>query len=471
MPDAVVVGSGPNGLTAAIVLARAGRSVLVLEAAETVGGGLRTAERTLPGFRHDVCSAIHPLCVGSPILAEFPLEEHGLSWVESPVPLAHPLTGGAAALLERDVDATAAGLGVDARAYRRLVGPLVDGASALLTDILGPLRVPRHPVVLARFGANAILPASFVARRRFDAEPARALFAGLAAHSMLPLERPPSSAVALVLCLLGHRVGWPFPRGGAWAIAEALTAYLQELGGEIATGRRVDSLAELPDARCVLLDCSPRDVVRICGDKLPSAYRRRLERYRYGPGVFKVDFALDGAVPWAAEACATAATLHVGGTLDEIVASERSVARGEHAERPFVLVAQPSVFDPTRAPAGMHTLWAYCHVPNGSTVDMAERIERQIERFAPGFRERIVARSTIDPAAFERYNPNYVGGDINGGSQDLRQLYTRPVARLVPYELPVPGVYLCSASTPPGGGVHGMCGYHAARAALRGPLR
>lgn len=467
MPEAIVVGAGPNGLAAAIVLARAGRSVRVYEAAETVGGGTRTAELTLPDFRHDVCAAIHPLVLGSPFLRTLPLEQHGLEWVESPSALAHPFDDGTAASLERSLAATAATLGEDRVAWLRLLGPLVWRAEAILPEILGPLRLPRHPLTLARFGLEGILPANTLARRRFHGPRGRGLFAGLAAHSLLPLTRSPSAGVGLVLALLAHHVGWPFARGGSQAIADALASYLRSLGGELETGHRVESLAELPPARVVLADVTPRGLVRLAGARLPRGYRRRLLGYRHGPGVFKLDLALDGPIPWTAAECARAATVHLGGTLEEITASEAAVARGQTPDHPYVLLAQQSLFDPTRAPAGKHTVWAYCHVPNGSGEDLTDRIEAQIERFAPGFRDRILARHSLGPAELEAYNPNYVGGDINAGIQDLRQLFTRPVARAVPYSTPVRGLYLCSASTPPGGGVHGMCGYWAARAALR----
>jgi phytoene dehydrogenase-like protein len=466
--DAVVVGSGPNGLAAAITIARAGRSVLVLEAAETIGGGTRTAELTLPGFRHDVCSAVHPLATASTFFRELPLAAHGLEWIDPPVPLAHPLDDGTAVLLERSLEGTATGLGPDAEAYRRLMAPLVDRAEDLLAEALGPLRPTRRPLLMARFGVKALArSAQGLAEARFKGERARALFGGLAAHAMLPLDRRPTAAVGLVFALLGHSSGWPVPRRGSQAIADALASYLRSLGGEIETERRVASLDELPLANAVLLDVTPRQLTRIAGERLPARYRRRLGGYRYGPGVFKVDWALDGPVPWAATECARAGTVHLGGTLSELVASEAAPHRGEHAQRPFVLLAQSSLFDPERAPAGKHTAWAYCHVPHASTVDMTERIEAQVERFAPGFRDRILARSTMSPADLERYNENYVGGDIAGGAQDLRQLFARPVARLVPYSTPLEGLYLCSASTPPGGGVHGLCGYFAARAALR----
>jgi phytoene dehydrogenase-like protein len=467
VPDAIVVGSGPNGLAAAIALARAGRAVLVLEAAETVGGGARTAELTLPGFRHDVCSAIHPLAIGSPFFRTLPLEEHGLEWIQPPASLAHPFDDGSAALLERSVEATGATLAPDEAAYARLMGPLVEAADPLLGELLGPLRLPRHPLLLARFGLNALLPAESLARRAFRGERARGLFAGLAAHSMLPLTRSPSAAFGLMLGVLGHAVGWPVPKGGSQAIADALASYLQSLGGEIECGRPVESLAELPPARAVLLDVTPRQLSRIARARLPDGYRRRLERYRYGPGVFKLDLGLDGQIPWRSQECARAATVHLGATLPEIVASEASMERGRHAERPHVLLAQQSLFEPSRAPEGKHTVWAYCHVPSGSSEDMTERIEEQIERFAPGFRDRIIGRHAMGPAELERYNANYVGGDINGGMQDLRQHFTRPVASFVPYSTPIDGVYLCSSSTPPGGGVHGMCGYWAAKAVLK----
>jgi phytoene dehydrogenase-like protein len=467
MAESIVVGAGPNGLAAAIVLARAGLSVRVLEAGDSVGGGARSAELTLPGFVHDVCSAIHPLGVASPFFRSLPLAEHGLEWVDPPAALAHPFDDGTAILLERSPDATVHGLGEDEKPWSRLFGPLARAADSLLDDVLAPLRVPAHPLALARFGVRAPLPATTVARLSFGEARARGVFAGLAAHSMLPLSRPPTAAFGLVLGLLAHAVGWPLPRGGSQRLSDALASYLRLLGGEIEPGRRVESLAELGDADVVLLDVTPRGLLGLAGDRLPPLYRRRLERYRYGPGVFKLDWALDGPIPWRAEECGRAGTVHLGGTLEEIGASEAAPARGNVAERPFVLLAQQSLFDPTRAPAGQHTAWAYCHVPSGSTVDVTELIEAQVERFAPGFRDRILARSALGPADLERYNPNYVGGDINGGAATLSQLFTRPVARLSPYTTPLPGVFLCSASTPPGGGVHGMCGYHAARAALR----
>lgn len=465
--DAVVVGAGPNGLAAAITLARAGRSVLLLEAEERLGGGARSAELTRPGFVHDVCSAVHPMGVASPFFRTLPLGERGLEWVHPPVPLAHPLDDGTAVLLERSVEATGEALAGDGAAYRRLMAPLVSGWDDLAAQLLGPLRFPRHPLLLGRFGLRAIRSARGLARGAFRGEAARVLFGGLAAHSILPLERPLTASFGLLLGAAAHAVGWPVARGGSQAIADALASSLRSLGGEIVTGTRVSSIDEVPPARAVLLDVTPRQVVDIAGHRLPAGYRRRLERFRYGPGVFKVDYALDGPVPWKAEGCTRAGTVHLGGTLAEIAASERAVARGEHPERPYVLVAQQSLFDATRAPEGKHTLWAYCHVPNSSTVDMTERVEAQIERFAPGFRDRVLARSVMSPAELERFNANHVGGDIAGGAHDGLQLFARPALRLVPYATPAEGIFICSSSTPPGAGVHGMCGYFAARAALR----
>jgi phytoene dehydrogenase-like protein len=468
--DAIVIGSGPNGLAAAITIARRERSVLVLEAEPSVGGGARSAELTLPGFVHDICSAIHPLGVASPFFRSVPLAEHGLEWVHPPAALAHPLDDGTAAVLELSLEETGETLGPDADAYRRLMGPLVARAEAILLEVLGPLRLPRHPFALALFGLRAVRSARGLARAWFQGEHARALFAGMAAHSILPLEQALTAAVGLMLGIAGHAVGWPLPRRGSQRIAEALTAHLKSLGGEVITGWRVRSLAELPPARAYLFDTAPRDLARIGGDRLPNGFRRKLERFRHGPGAFKLDWALDGPIPWLAPRCSLAATVHLGGTFEEIAAGERAVWRGEHPGRPYVLVAQQSLFDPSRAPNGKHTGWAYCHVPGGSTVDMTGAIERQVERFAPGFRDLILARSVLSPADFERYNPNYVGGDISGGVMDLRQLFTRPTARLVPYSTPAREIFLCSASTPPGGGVHGMCGVFAARAALRTAL-
>ena len=466
-PDAVVVGAGPNGLAAAIVLARAGRRVTVLERSDTVGGGCRSEELTLPGFVHDTCSTVHALALASPFLSSLPLGEHGLEPVHPEVPLAHPLDDGSAVMLERSVEGTARSLGPDAGAYQRLFEPLVGSANHLMKEILGPLRPPRHPLVLARFGVSAIRSAHGLATSRFEGERARALLGGCAAHSMLSLRAPVSASFGIVLALSAHAVGWPVARGGSQRLADALASYLRSVGGEIETARPVESLDKLPDAGTVLLDVTPRQMLRLAGSRLPTLYRRRLARYRYGPGVFKLDWALEGPIPWTAPEVGHAGTVHLGGTLDEIAASETAAVRGEHTDRPFVLLVQPSLVDHTRAPEGKHTAWAYCHVPSGSSRDMTATIEAQVERFAPGFRDLIAARSVMDPAEVERRNPNYVGGDINGGIQDLRQLFTRPVARPVPYSTPLTGVFICSSSTPPGGGVHGMCGFHAAEAALR----
>ena len=441
--------------------------MLVVEARDTVGGGARSASLTLPGFLHDVCSAVHPLGAGSPFFSLLPLEEHGLDWVQPPAPLAHPLDDGSVVTLERSVEATAAGLGSDAASYRGLFGPLVRNWPKLTSDILGPLQVPRRPLVTARFGLTGLRSAVSLAKARFSDERAMAMFAGLAAHSMLPLERPVSAAFGLVLGGSGHAVGWPMPRGGAQRIAEALASHLASLGGKIETGVLVERLQDLPSASVTLLDITPRQVIKIAGEYLPGRYKRRLDAYRHGPGVFKMDWALRGPVPWKAAECMRAGTVHLGGTMDEIAHAEREVWLGRHPDRPFVLVSQPSLFDPSRAPEGRHTLWAYCHVPNGSEFDMSDRIESQIERFAPGFRDLVLKRSVRPPAALEEYNPNYMGGDINGGVQDLRQLFSRPAGFTNPYSIPSTDLFICSSSTPPGGGVHGMCGYHAAQAALR----
>jgi phytoene dehydrogenase-like protein len=464
--DAAVVGAGPNGLAAAIALARAGRSVVVYEAAPRVGGGARSEELTLPGFRHDPCSAIHPMAAASPFLRSLPLKEHGLEWVQPAAPLAHPFDDGSAAVLERSLADTAASLPGDEGRYPGWMRPFAEGWEGLVADVMGPLGWPGRPLLLARFGLRALRSATGLARAAFRGEAARALFAGLAGHSVLSLDRMPSAAIGLVLAAAGHAVGWPLPRGGSQAISDAMASLLRSLGGEIRTGVRVRRLAELPARGPLLFDVSPPELLRIAGDALPPGYRCRLRRYRFGPGVFKLDWALCGPIPWRASACARAGTVHLGGTLAEIAASERAVWRGQHPERPYVLVAQQSLFDPSRAPAGRHTGWAYCHVPPGSTRDMSGAIEAQLERFAPGFRDLVLARRATTCADLERGNPNYVGGDINGGVADLRQLFFRPAPRLVPYRTPNPRILLCSASTPPGGGVHGMCGFHAARAAL-----
>jgi phytoene dehydrogenase-like protein len=464
--NACVVGSGPNGLTAAIVLAKAGLRTTVFEAEPTIGGGARSAELTLPGFVHDVCSAVHPMAVSSPVFATFPLAEHGLTWIYPPLPLAHPLDDGSAAILEMPLEATCARLGADGPAYRRAIGPLVRHWQELVPMIQQPLvRWPAHPWLLARFGAVALWPASASARLLFRTTAARALFAGLAAHAVLPLEALGCAAFGWVLAAAAHAVGWPIPRGGSQSISNALASYFESLGGRIVTNTRIRSLDELGDAGPMLFDLTPRQFLAVTGDRLPERFRRRMESYRYGPGVFKIDWALSAPIPWKAAECARASTVHVGGSLEEIAESERAAAGHIAAQRPFVLVAQPSLFDSSRAPEGRHTAWAYCHVPHASTADMIEPIESQVERFAPGFRARILARHTFSPAELERHNANLVGGDITGGAQDLRQFILRPT-RLF-YRTPLKGVYLCSSSTPPGGAVHGMCGFHAAQMALR----
>jgi phytoene dehydrogenase-like protein len=467
--DAAVVGSGPNGLSAAIVLARAGFRVAVFEAAAEVGGGLRSAPLTLPGFVHDVCSAVHPLAVASPFFKSLPLAAHGLEWIEPPVMFAHPFEDGSAAAVRRAVDDTAAELASDGAAYRRIFEPIVANWHQLESLVLAPPAVPRHPFAAARFALHGLRSAEAFASRTFRRRETRGLFAGAAAHGMIPLDRPVTAGFGLVLTALAHAVGWVFPRGGAQQIANALAACLRSLGGEIHTGTAIASIDALPPARAVLCDLSPRPFLRIAGHRLPAAYRRRLERYRYGLGAFKVDWALDAPIPWRSERCAEAGTVHLGGTIEEIARAERSAWAGRAPDRPFVLLAQPSRFDPTRAPVGKHTVWAYCHVPHGSTTDMLPAIEAQIERVAPGFRERVLARHVMGPAALEEHNPNYVGGDIAAGVSDVRQMLARPT--LSWYSTPCRGLYLCSASTPPGVGVHGMCGYYAAERVLKRVLR
>jgi phytoene dehydrogenase-like protein len=465
-PDAVVIGSGPNGLAAAVYLAQAGASVLVVEAADQPGGGTRSAELTLPGFLHDVCSAVHPLGILSPWFRSLPLAEHGLTWLRPRASVAHPLDGEPAVLLRRSIDETCAELAGDARPYRRLVAPFLADPHGLLADVLAPLRIPRHPLLMLRFGLRALRSATGLARR-FDGDRARALLAGCAAHSILPLERSLSGAIGLVFLLAAHVEDWPVAAGGSGAIARALAGHLTSLGGRIETGRRIRALSDLPAARVFLFDTSPAQLADIAGPVLPPRYLRRLRRYRYGPGVFKLDWALGGSIPWRDPRCLEASTVHLGGTLEEIAAAEAAVWRGEHPERPFVLVCQQSEIDRGRAPDGKQTGYAYCHVPPGSTADQTEAIERQLERFAPGFRDRILARHATGPAELERDNPNYAGGAVTGGVADLGQLFTRPVARLDPYSTPNRRIFICSASTPPGGGVHGMCGFHAARSAAR----
>ena len=472
MIDAIVVGAGPNGLAAAITLARAGRSVRVYEAAATAGGGTRTAELTLPGFHHDVCSTILPLTLASPFFRTIDLAARGVEMLHPDAPLAHPLDGGRAGVLLRSMAAGTEGLTeADARAWRRLFEPLARDSEKLGTELLQPVvHLPRHPLALARFGLPALRSADGLARGRFKDDAARALFAGIAAHSMLRLDRPLSASFGLVLGTYAHAVGWPMARGGAGTVAAALVDELTAAGGELVTGQRVASLADLPPARTVLLDVTPRQLVAIAGGRLPAGTRRQAERFRYGSGVFKVDWALDGPVPWTADGPRRAATVHLGGTLEEVASSEADVAAGRHPDKPYVLFVQYAAWDPSRAPDGKATAWAYCHVPAGSTVDMTDRIEAQVERFAPGFRDRILARHTHSPAQMEAYDENYVGGDINGGIQDIRQLIFRPWLTRDPYHVGN-GLYLCSSSTPPGGGVHGMSGMLAARSALKRDLK
>ena len=459
--DAVIIGSGPNGLAAAVHLARNGWKTLVLEAADTPGGGTRTKEITLPGFRHDICSAVHPMGVASPFFQSLDLEAHGVRWIHPKIPLAHPLEDGRAAVLHRDLEETARGLGDDGARYRNVFAPLVKNFSSLVGDALAPLRLPKHPLLMTRFGLNAAKPATWFANG-FRGEEARALFAGNAAHGVMPLTKLMSSAIGLMLQTCAHAGGWPIPQGGSQSIADAMVRILRSHGGEVRCGVRVESLKDLPDAKAYLFDVSPRNLARIAGEALPQNFRNRLESYRHGPGVFKVDYALNTSIPWKNEHCRRAGTVHVGGTFEEVAAAEQAAWAGEMTDKPFVLVAQPSLDDPTRAPQGKHVAWAYCHVPHGSKESRLEVINAQIERFAPGFRDCILAAHTMNCAEMESYNANYIGGDVIGGVTDLFQLFTRPVARLNPYTTPNRKIFICSASAPPGGGVHGMCGFWAA---------
>ena len=462
--NACVIGSGPNGLAAAIVLAQAGLHVDVFEAEPTPGGAARTMELTLPGFRHDFGSAVYPLGVGSPFFSSLPLREHGLEWIHSPAPLAHPFDDGTAITLERDLKDAKAVLGTDGDAWGKLVQPFVERWAEFAPEVLRPLpSIPRHPVLMARFGLSALLSARTIARR-FRSERTRALFAGLAAHSFLSLDKPLSGVFGLLMALPAHAVGWPIPRGGAQSLTDALCRYLETLGGVVKISSRVESLESLPKYGLILCDVTPRQLLGLAAERLSNSYRRTLAKFRYGPGAFKVDYALSRPLPWRASDCLRAATVHLGGAFDEIAASEKAVCSGSLAERPFVLLAQPSLFDSSRAPEGKHTAWAYCHVPNGSKADVLERLEAQIERFAPGFRECVLARRVFSPADLEGMDANLVGGDIAGGALDLRQFLFRPTWRH--YATSAPDIYICSASTPPGGGVHGMCGYHAAKKAL-----
>ena len=464
--DAVVVGSGPNGLSAAITLQQKGLSVLLIEGKDTIGGGLRSAELTLPGFVHDVCSAIYPLAAASPFFNTLPLEAHGLRFIQPAIAAAHPFDNGTAATLTTSLTDTALQLGRDKNAYLKLIWPFVRDWPVLAPAILGPLKIPWHPFKLARFGLDALLPATQIAKR-FRTMEAKGLWGGMAAHAIQPLQNLATAAFGIVLMGTAHVGGWPVAKGGSQQIADALASYFVSLGGKIETNFYVRSLSQLPSAHALLFDVTPRQLLAIAGHKFSSVYKWQLNRYRYGMGVFKIDWALDGQIPFTASSCRQAGTVHLGNTFEEIAQSERSTARGHHPEKPFILLAQQSIADPSRAPHGKHTAWAYCHVPNGSQKDMTTAIENQVERFAPGFKDRILARHTINPAAMESYNPNYIGGDINGGVIDIRQLFTRPVLRWSPYTTSAKGIYLCSSSTPPGGGVHGMCGYHAAKKALK----
>ncbi len=464
--DAVVVGSGPNGLAAAITLQKAGLSVILLEAKDTVGGGLRTKELTLPGFKHDVCSAIHPLAAGSPFFQQLPLEQHGLEYIYPPVAAAHPFDGGTAAALTKSAEETALSLGKDEKTYLKIIKPLVRDWPSLAPDVLGPLQFPNNPLALAKFGLNALKSATSLSKR-FQTKEAKGLWGGMAAHSIQPLSNIASSAIALVLMTNGHLRGWPVPKGGSQSISNALCSYLESIGGTVQTNFNVENRDQLPASRVVLFDVTPNQLLKITGDSFSSIYKWQLKRYRYGMGVFKIDWALNEPIPFTAGACRQAGTIHLGNTFDEIASSEQQTYNGKIADKPYVLLAQQSLFDASRAPAGKHTAWAYCHVPNGSQVDMTNAIENQVERFAPGFRETILAKNTMNTSQVQEYNSNYIGGDINGGIIDITQLYTRPAIKLSPYRTSAKGIYICSSSTPPGGGVHGMCGYYAAKRALK----
>lgn len=467
MPDATIIGSGPNGLASAIRLAQEGLSVTIYEKADTIGGGTRTIELTRPGFKHDVCSAIHPMAKTSPFLKSLPLGDYGLTWIQPEVPVAHPLDEQPAATVFRSLDRTTGHLGKDGRKYRQLIEPLVNSWDKLSTDILSPFSLtPSHPLLMARFGLQALRSAEGLTKR-FTTPKGRALFAGLAGHGMLPFNKTATAGIALVLGISAHRVGWPLPKGGSHAITKAMAAYFKSLGGKIKTGTEIHTIDQLPESKTVFFNTTPKQILSIAGDKLSEKYANKLRQYQYGCGVFKLDLALSEPIPWKDSNCRKAGTVHVGGTLEEIASSEEATNNGQHPEKPYVLVAQQSLFDDSRAPSGKHTCWAYCHVPNGATKDMTNPILNQIERFAPGFRDCIIAQHAMNTVAMETYNPNYIGGDINGGKQDITQLFTRPAGLFDPYHIPNTNFYICSSSTPPGGGVHGMCGYHAAESALR----
>jgi phytoene dehydrogenase-like protein len=464
--DAIVVGSGPNGLAAGILMQQKGLSVLLLEGKETLGGGLRSAGLTLPGYLHDICSAVHPLAVASPFFEKLPLNEYGLEYIYPGVAAAHPFDNGKAAIIKTSIEETARLLGADEQAYLELMQPIVKDWPFIAADALGPLHYPKYPLAMARFGLSALTSATHLTKR-FKTSEAKGLFAGMAAHAIQPLSNLATSAVALVLMATAHLKGWPIPKGGSNQIANALASYFISLGGKIETSFYVKSLGQLPSAHAVLLDVTPKQLLQIAGHRFSSIYKWQLERYRYGPGVFKIDWALDAQIPFTADDCRQAGTIHLGNTFAEIANGEQEIWDGKTPEKPFVLLAQPSLFDPSRAPQGKHTAWAYCHVPNGSKTNMTAIIENQVERFAPGFKDIILAKHTMNTARIEEYNPNYIGGDINGGVIDIGQLFTRPVLRWSPYKTSAKGIYICSSSTPPGGGVHGMCGYHSAKKALK----
>jgi phytoene dehydrogenase-like protein len=469
--DVVVIGTGPNGLSAAIEIARAGLTVCIFEANEKIGGGVRTEQLTLPGFFHDVCSAIHPMAILSPFFQKLHLKQWGLQWIFSPAAVAHPLPNGSAPILYKDINRTLENLGNDGDKWRKLFEPFTRTPFAFFSEILRPIRIPRKPLLMARFGQLALQSCVNLIEQNFSHQEARALFAGCAGHSFLALDARGSASFGLALSIAGHAVGWPLPLGGSQRIADALAGCLQSLGGEIKTGHKVTSMRDLPQARCYMFDVTPRQLLKIAEENLPSRYRNKLSKFRYGPGVFKMDWALSDPIPWKNQDCLQAATVHVGGTMEEIAVAEAEVWQNKHPENPFVLLAQQSLFDATRAPAGKHTAWAYCHVPNGSNVDMAERIERQIERFAPGFRDIILGRHTMSTMQMEAHNANFVGGDIVGGANHLSQFLARPILKWNPYATSNPKIFICSSSTPPGGGVHGMSGYLAARTALRKVFR
>ncbi len=464
--DAIIIGSGPNGLAAAITLQQKGLSVLIVEAKKTIGGGLRSQSLTLPGFTHDVCSAVHPLAIASPFFANLPLGDYGLEFIAPPVHAAHPFDDGSAGVLTSSLEQTAAALGKDEKIYLKHIQPLVKEWSKIVSDVLAPFHFPENPIAMASFGMQALKSAQQFSKQ-FSTEKAKGLWAGMAAHAIQPLSNSATSAIGLVLLTVGHVNGWPVPKSGSQAIADALLNYFKSLGGAMMTDFQVNKINQLPSAKALLFDVTPKQLVEIAGDQFSAFYKWQLKKYRYGMGVFKMDWALSGPVPFVNEDCRKAGTIHLGNTFNEIATAEQETAKGKHPEKPFVLLSQPSVFDPTRSPAGKHTLWAYCHVPNGSTTDMTSAIENQIERFAPGFKDLILERHVMNTQQMQVYNPNYIGGDINGGVIDIRQLYTRPALRLSPYRTSAKGIYICSSSTPPGGGVHGMCGYHAAQTALK----